>query len=64
MATHFIADHKLEALLERLRRYGDLHAPVRGDDGVVRFSALSPGATPDLAALRTLLPPKKYLLQP
>ena len=64
MVIQFIADHNLEALLERLRRYGELHAPVRGDDGVVRFAALSPGITPDLTALRTLLPPKKYLLHP
>lgn len=64
MVIHFIADHKLEMLFERLRRFGDLHAPVRGDDGVVRFSAFTSGITPDLTALRTLLPPKKYLLQP
>ncbi len=64
MATQFIANHNLELLLERLRTYAEVHAPVRGDDGGVRFAALTPGTLPDLAAPRTLLPPKKYLLQP
>jgi ferredoxin len=64
MVIHFIADHNLEAFLELLRRYGELHAPVRGDDGVTRFSVPTPGVIPDFTALRTLLPPKKYLLHP
>ncbi len=64
MVIQFIADHNLEALLERLRRYGELHAPVLSDDGVLRFAALTQGETSDLSALRTLLPPKKYLLHP
>ena len=64
MATQFIASHNLEPLLERLRRYAELHGPVRGDDGVVRFAPLTSGTLPDLSALRTLLPPKKYLLHP
>ncbi|MFA7404732.1 MAG: 4Fe-4S dicluster domain-containing protein [Pelobacteraceae bacterium] len=51
-------------LLERLQQYGDVHGPVRGDDGVVRFAALTPGVLPDLSAVRTLLSPKKYLLHP
>lgn len=64
MAIHFIANHNVGVLLELLRRYGKLHGSVRGDDGVVRFAALTPGVFPDLTALRTLLPPKKYLLHP
>lgn len=64
MATHLIANRNLEALLERLRGFAEVHAPVRGDDGVVRFAALTPGTLPDLSAVRTLLPPKKYLLYP
>ena len=64
MASRFIAQDNLAALLERLRRYGNVHGPVRGNDGAVRFAALSPGILPDLSALRTLLPPKKYLLHP
>jgi sulfhydrogenase subunit beta (sulfur reductase) len=59
----FIAHDKLEALLTALRRYGAVHAPIRGD-GVVRFAPLTPGLLPDLSAVRTLLPPKKYLLHP
>ncbi|MDD2310497.1 MAG: 4Fe-4S dicluster domain-containing protein [Desulfuromonadaceae bacterium] len=64
MAPQYIASHNLAALLDRLRRYGELHGPVRGDDEVVRFAAIAPGTLPDLSALRTLLPPKKYLLHP
>ena len=64
MATRFIANHNLAALLERLRLSAELHGPVRGDDGVVRFAAIAPGTLPDLSAVRTLLPPKKYLLHP
>lgn len=64
MATQYIAQHNLEALLERLRRHAEVHGPVRGDDGVVRFAELIPGILPDLSAIRTLLPPKKYLLHP
>lgn len=64
MAVRFIANHNLETLLERLRRYADVHGPVRGEDGAVRFAALTQDTLPDLSALRTLLPPKKYLLHP
>lgn len=64
MATQFIANHNLAPLLERLRQNAELHGPVRGDDGVVRFNAIAPGTLPDLSAVRTLLPPKKYLLHP
>jgi len=64
MATKFIASHNLAALLERLRKNADLHGPIRGDDGVVRFAAIAPGILPDFSAVRTLLPPKKYLLHP
>lgn len=64
MAARFIANGSLEALLERLRRHAEVHGPVRGDDGVVRFAELVPGIHPDLSAIRTLLPPKKYLLHP
>lgn len=64
MATLFIAQRNLEAMLERLRRKAEVHGPVRGDDGVVRFAELIHGILPDLSAIRTLLPPKKYLLHP
>lgn len=64
MATQFIANRNLETLLERLRRYAELHGPVQGEDGAVRFAELTQDALPDLSALRTLLPPKKYLLHP
>lgn len=64
MVVHFIAHSNLDVLLDRLRRYGDVHGPVRCDDGVVRFAELSSGALPDFSANRTLIPPKKYLLHP
>ncbi len=64
MVVRFMAHKNFDALLELLQLHGDLHGPVRGDDGVVRFLALSPGRPPDLASLRTQIPPKKYLLHP
>jgi len=54
----------LSAALDRLRTLGELHGPVRGSDGAVRFAPLPPDAQPDLTAQRSLLPPKKYLLAP
>lgn len=53
-----------ESFLARLRTLGELHGPVRGNDGIVRFDRLQPGMRPDLQALRSQLPPKKYLLAP
>ena len=64
MKVRFIAHNNLEALLEQLRRNADVHGPVCGADGIVRFAALTHGILPDLSAIRTLLPPKKYLLHP
>lgn len=64
MAVRIIAHEKMELLLDRFRRHGEVHAPVRGNDGMVRFAALPPGTHPDLTATRTMLPPKKYLLHP
>ena len=64
MATLFLAHNNLAALLTLLGRFGAVHGPIRGDDGAVRFAALKPGTLPDLSAIRTLLPPKKYLLHP
>ena len=64
MAIQFIAYGNLEVLLERMRWVAEVHGPVCGDDGVVRFAALPPDTLPDLSAVRTLLPPKKYLLHP
>lgn len=64
MTILFLANHNLNHFYELLGRYGQLHGPVRGDDGVVRFAGLAPGMFPDLIAVRTLLPVKKYLLHP
>jgi ferredoxin len=64
MAARFIAYENIEAFLERLRLCGELHGPLRSDDGVMRFAAINPGILPDLSAIRTQLPPKKYLLCP
>lgn len=64
MTVNVIATGAFDRLLTLLQQQGELHAPLRGDDGVVRFALLPPGTRPDLAAVRTLLPPKKYLLHP
>lgn len=64
MAVDFIAARNLQQLLNLLLRQGEVHAPLRDADGMVRFGPLPPGMLPDLAAVRTLLPPKKYLLHP
>ena len=64
MSVNFIPSNVLEQLLNLLRRQGETHGPLRGEDGAVRFAPLAPGMMPDLAAVRTLLPPKKYLLHP
>lgn len=64
MPLFLLTPHNLEPFLARLRSLGALHGPVRGADGAIRFGPLEPGTQPDLAALRSLLPPKKYLLAP
>ena len=64
MATRFIPSNNLHVLIDRLLRDNDVHGPVCGEDGAVRFAPLISGTLPDLAALRTLLPAKKYLLHP
>lgn len=64
MKPQFLATRHLEQFLECLRHGGELHAPQRGADGTLRFAQLAPGTLPDLTALRTALPAKKYLLHP
>lgn len=64
MSVHFIKTDRLLQLLNLLRRQGEVHGPLRGDDGAVRFAPLATGILPELDAVRTLLPPKKYLLPP
>lgn len=64
MPVTFLADNSFEYFLTLLRAQGELHGPLRSDDGVVRFSRLDRGDLPDFSAVRTLLPPKKYLLPP
>lgn len=64
MSLPFIASTLMEKFLGLLQQEGELHGPLRGDDNVFRFAPLGSGKPPDLAALRTLLPPKKYLLHP
>lgn len=64
MAVCFLADKNLELFFDYLRNDGQLHAPLSGEDGVLRFAPLKPGTLPNLSACRTLLPAKKYLLHP
>lgn len=54
----------LEEFCQKLRACGALHAPLRGKNGGVRFQPLAKGTLTDFSAIRTLLPPKKYLLAP
>lgn len=62
MPVQYFDSENLQQLLDQLRHYGELHAPVRGDDGAVRFAPLPVGTLPVLTTLRTMLPVKKYLL--
>jgi sulfhydrogenase subunit beta (sulfur reductase) len=64
MTLSALSYNDLPLVLARLQTLGELHAPLRGSDGAVRFGPLPPGAQPDLTAQRSLLPPKKYLLAP
>jgi formate hydrogenlyase subunit 6/NADH:ubiquinone oxidoreductase subunit I len=64
MPVLFLAASVWQQFLELLHQQGELHGPLRGADGVVRFAPLTPGQQPDFTAVRTLLPPKKYLLHP
>ena len=64
MAEQLLVDQNMELFLERLRLYGDVVGPVRGEDGMVRFTSLAQDTLPDLSAVRSMLPPKKYLLHP
>lgn len=64
MSPFFLPNATLGSLLDRLRMLGELHGPLRCNDGAVRFSTLRDGDQPDLQALRSLLPPKKYLVAP
>jgi len=58
----YLENSKLDAFLERLRRFGALHGPTVSDAGVACFSPLVELATLRLDYGRTLVPPKKYLL--
>ena len=64
MPLFILPQTALEPFMERLRTVGELHGPLRGSDDAVRFSFLQTGDQPDLTAVRSLLPPKKYLLAP
>ena len=61
---YIIPHTNFEQMLILLRGCGLLYAPVTDSDGIIRFALLKPGMLPDLNAVRTLLPPKKYLLHP
>lgn len=54
----------LATCLDRLRTLGELHGPRHDPDGALRFGPLQPGVQPQLQALHSLLPPKKFLLAP
>ncbi len=66
MAVKVITHHKMQQWLDRLRHVAEVHAPIRGADGALRFAPVLSGAIPELSCHvgRTILPPKKYLLRP
>lgn len=64
MLRYLLPQTALEPFMARLRKLGELHGPVCGNDGAVRFGPLEKGTVPDLGTQRSLLPPKKYLLAP
>lgn len=47
-----------------LQQQGSVYAPQQCKDAMTRYSHLQQGEVPDLSLLRSLLPPKKYLLHP
>lgn len=62
MEKGFLNQSQLGAFLEKLRIYGDLHAPTISDHGVAAFAALDDASELRLDYNRTLIPPKKYLI--
>jgi len=64
MTKNFLKGDDLPRFLEILAGYGELHGPVRSDDGVITFRPLCGPADLLLDYHRTLIPPKKYLLPP
>lgn len=58
----FLEKSQLEPFLEKLRDFGELHAPSVTEAGVPAFLPLANCADLDLSLTRTQIPPKKYLL--
>jgi ferredoxin len=55
---------KLAAFTRLLQQQGAVYAPQKCQDGITRYGHLQPGDVPDLSLLRSMMPPKKYLLHP
>jgi sulfhydrogenase subunit beta (sulfur reductase) len=64
MVKAFLDDKYFTSFLEIIGYFGDLHGPTVTDDGVVAFRTISSPEDLFLMYKRTLIPPKKYLLQP
>jgi sulfhydrogenase subunit beta (sulfur reductase) len=50
--------------VESLKRFGELHAPVRKGENTYVFAPIEDPSQIALEAIRTILPPKKYFYQP
>ncbi|HZV81792.1 MAG TPA: 4Fe-4S ferredoxin, partial [Geobacteraceae bacterium] len=64
MARNLLSHDSLTDFLEILATRGEVHGPVLTDDGVLAFRPVNAAADLQLDYHRTLIPPKKYLLQP
>ena len=64
MASTFLKRNLVSRFLEILAGFGEVHGPVRTDDGVLAYAAVKAPADIDFNYSRSLIPPKKYLLHP
>jgi sulfhydrogenase subunit beta (sulfur reductase) len=61
VTTAFLKKSQLNSLLETVRGFGELHAPVITEAGVTSFAPLTDSGSLCLDYQRTQIPPKKYL---
>jgi ferredoxin len=62
LVSYFLEDSWLDAFLDTLRNFGELHGPTRTAAGVCAFAALDGSLPLTLDYSRTQIPAKKYLL--
>ncbi len=62
MDNGYLEHARLGAFLDTLRVFGELHGPTVSDAGVAAFARIDSPSALRLDYVRTLIPPKKYLL--